>query len=64
MTLGMSDEIRPSGTDKVLIYADDNFLDERTNIIKERKTKSCGLNTGITAENVRDTLVNGHKSTV
>jgi hypothetical protein len=64
MTLGMSDEIRLSGTGKVLIYANDNLLDERTNIIKERKPKSCGLHTGITAENVRDTLVNGHKITV
>jgi hypothetical protein len=50
MTLGMSDEIRLSGTGQVLIYANDNFLDERTNIIKEKKTPSCGLNTGITAE--------------
>jgi len=60
----MSDEIRLSGTGQVLIYANDNFLDERTNIIKERKTPSCGLNTGITTENIKDALVSGHKSTV
>jgi hypothetical protein len=63
MTIGISDEIRLSGRGQVLIYADDNLLDERTNIIKERKTRSCGLNTRITAENIKDTLICGHKST-
>jgi hypothetical protein len=64
MTRGMSDEIRLGGRGQVLIYADDNLLDERTNIIKERKTRSCVLNTGITAENIKDTLICGHKSRV
>jgi hypothetical protein len=64
MTLGMSDEIRLIGTCQVLICADDNWLVGRTNIIKERKTPSCGINTGIAAENVKDTLISGHKSMV
>jgi hypothetical protein len=64
MTQVKSDEIRFSGTGQVLIYAEDNLLDERTNIIKERKTASFGLHTGITTENIKDTLISGHKSTV
>jgi len=43
MALGMSDEIRLSGTGQVLIYANDNFLDERTNIIKEKKHRVADL---------------------
>ena len=60
----MSDEIRLIGTGQVLIYANDNLLDERTNVMKERKTPSCGLKSGITAANIKDTLIYGHKSTL